>query len=52
MLGVAGTDAVARVVAQCSCYAPTMSDLDAACATVLALLGKPVTAAPGPRRAG
>lgn len=49
--GVAGTDAVARLVAQSSCYALTMSDLDEACALVLALVGQAATASPGARRA-
>ena len=49
--GIAVTDAVARLVAQCSCYALTMSDLDEACALVLALVGDTATTSPGGRAA-
>ncbi len=37
--GAAGSEAVGRLAAQCSCYALTMSDLDEACAVVLELVG-------------
>ncbi len=37
--GVAGSAALGRVVAQCDCYALTMSDLDEACALVSGLVG-------------
>jgi hypothetical protein len=50
--GLAGTDALARLVAHSSCYALTLSDLDEACALVLALVGKSATASPGAPRAG
>jgi hypothetical protein len=52
--GVAGSAALGRVVAQSSCYALTMSDLDEACALVLRLVQDITTAAAldGAGRAG
>ena len=50
--GIAGTEAVARLVARSSCYALTMSDLGEACALVLGLLVDAATVLPGARRAG
>lgn len=54
--GVQGSAALGQIVAQCSCYALTMSDLDEACALVLHLLEKTTTttasALDGARRAG
>jgi hypothetical protein len=40
--GPAGTEALGRLAAECACYALAFSDLDAACALVLGLVGAQV----------
>ncbi len=48
--GIAGAAALGRLVAQSSCYALTMSDLDEACALVLGLVEATTAVTPGAGR--